>query len=125
MKLVNEIHKIFSDNSIKISSTCVRIPVLRSHSENIVVETKKEVDLKKFRNLLKKTKGVSLKDDIKKNIYPMPKNSTNKFDVEVGRIRHNLIFGKKSCEFFVSGDQLLKGAALNAFQIFKEIFNKK
>ena len=69
------------------------------------------------RKMLKKTAGVTVKDDINNNIYPMPLTASEKFDVEVGRIRQNLVFGENGLEFFVCGDQILKGAALNAVQI--------
>jgi len=117
MKVVWETHKIFGDDSIPISCTCVRIPTMRVHSESIVVETKKKVNPDEVRKLFSETKGIEVKDDIKNNVYPMPLNATNKYDVEVGRIRQNLIFGDKGLEFFVCGDQILKGAALNAVQI--------
>ena len=117
MKVVWETHKIFGDNSIPISCTCVRIPTMRAHSESIVVETEKPIEPGKVRELFARTKGVELRDDVKNNVYPMPLTASEKFDVEVGRIRQNLIFGDYGLEFFVCGDQLLKGAALNAVQI--------
>ncbi|MFA5764293.1 MAG: aspartate-semialdehyde dehydrogenase [archaeon] len=117
MKVVWETRKIFGDNTLNISCTCVRIPTMRAHSESIVVETEKEIDPVEITNILKETKGVKVVDDIENNIYPMPLNASTKYDVEVGRIRQNLVFGKKGLEFFVCGDQILKGAALNAVQI--------
>jgi aspartate-semialdehyde dehydrogenase len=117
MKVVWETRKIFGDDSLNISCTCVRIPTMRAHSESIVVETEKEIDPVEITNILKETKGVKVVDDIQNNIYPMPLNASTKYDVEVGRIRQNLVFGKKGLEFFVCGDQILKGAALNAVQI--------
>lgn len=125
MKVVWETRKIFGDSKIPISCTCVRIPTLRVHSESITVETKKPITPEKLRKLLMKTKGVEVKDDIANNIYPMPINATKKYDVEVGRIRQSLIFGKKGIDLFVCGDQLLKGAALNAVQIAEVIIKKK
>lgn len=125
MKVVWEMHKIFGDDSIKISCTCVRIPTMRAHSESIVVETKKPVDPEKVKKLFAKTAGIKLKDDISKSIYPMPLTASEQFDVEVGRIRQNLVFGKNGLEFFVCGDQILKGAALNAVQIAEKIFKTK
>jgi aspartate-semialdehyde dehydrogenase len=117
MKVVWETRKIFGDDSIPISCTCVRIPTMRAHSESIVVETKKPVKPDDVRKLFATAAGIELKDDVKNNVYPMPLTASKKFDVEVGRIRQNLIFGDHGLEFFVSGDQLLKGAALNAVQI--------
>ncbi len=117
MKVVWETQKIFGDESIPISCTCVRIPTMRAHSESIVVETKKPVKAEDVRKIFGKTPGIVVRDDIKNNVYPMPLTSSEKYDVEVGRIRQNLIFKEHGLEFFVSGDQLLKGAALNAVQI--------
>lgn len=118
MKVVWETNKIFgADPEIPISCTCVRIPTMRAHSEAIVVETEKPADPEDVKELMKNTGGVELKDEIKSNIYPMPLTASEKYDVEVGRIRRNLIFGDHGLEFFVCGDQILKGAALNAVQI--------
>ena len=128
MKVVWETHKIFGDENIAISCTCVRIPTMRTHSESIVVETEKPTDPGKIREIFEKTEGIVVKDDIKNNVYPMPLTASEKYDVEVGRIRQNLIFGEHGLEFFVAGDQILKGAALNAVQIaeliVKQRFNK-
>lgn len=127
MKVVWEIHKIFRDDKIPISCTCVRIPTMRAHSESIVVETEKPINPDDVKDMFSSIDGVEVKDDIKNNIYPMPLTASEKYDIEVGRIRQNLIFGKHGLEFFVSGDQILKGAALNAVQIgeliVKKIFN--
>ncbi len=117
MKVVWETRKIFGDENIPISCTCVRIPIMRAHSESIVVETEKPVNPDEVRKIFEKTPGIVVKDDIDNNVYPMPLTSSEKYDVEVGRIRQNLIFKEHGLEFFVSGDQLLKGAALNAVQI--------
>ncbi len=125
MKVVWETHKIFGDDKIPISCTCVRIPTMRVHSESIVVETEKPIKPDEVRNLFEKTDGIEVKDDVKNNIYPMPLTATQKYDVEVGRIRTNLIFGGNGLEFFVCGDQILKGAALNAVQIGELIVKKR
>ncbi|MDD3303052.1 MAG: aspartate-semialdehyde dehydrogenase [Candidatus Gracilibacteria bacterium] len=124
MKVTWETHKIFGDNNIKISCTAVRIPTLRAHSESIVLETEKEVDIEDIKKIINEAPGVELVDDIKNNKYPMPKNATGKYDVEVGRIRKNLVFGDYGVELFVSGDQLLRGAALNAVEILKIMIDK-
>jgi aspartate-semialdehyde dehydrogenase len=125
MKVVWEIRKIFGDDKIPISCTCVRIPIMRAHSESITVETEKPVNPQDVKKLLEKTPGVEVRDDVENNIYPMPLTSSNKYDVEVGRIRQNLIFQKHGLDFFVSGDQLLKGAALNAIQIGEILLSKR
>lgn len=125
MKVTWETHKIFWDDSIKISCTAVRIPTLRAHSESIVLKTDKEVDIDDIKKLLKNSPWVKLVDDIENNIYPMPMNAMWKYDVEVGRIRKNLVFWDHWIELFVSGDQLLRWAALNAVEILKIIIDKK
>jgi aspartate-semialdehyde dehydrogenase len=123
MKVSWEIVKIFSDPSIKVSCTSVRIPTLRAHSESIVIETEKPIDPEGARECLKAAGGdlVKVVDDPDKLVYPMPLNVTGKYPVEVGRIRQSLIFGDKGLEFFVSGDQLLRGAALNAVLIGEKV----
>lgn len=117
MKVAWEIRKIFGDESLAISCTAVRIPTLRAHSEAIIIETEKPVSVAAAREILAQSPGVKLADEPTKNLYPMPLTATGNFAVEVGRIRRSLIFGVQGLEFFVSGDQLLKGAALNAVQI--------
>jgi len=123
MKVSWEIVKIFSDPSIKVSCTSVRIPTLRAHSESIVIETEKPIDPEGARECLKSYGGdlVKVVDDPDKLVYPMPLNVTGKYPVEVGRIRQSLIFGDKGLEFFCSGDQLLRGAALNAVLIGEKV----
>ena len=85
----------------------------------MVIETEKPVNVDRARRILEKSSGIKLVDESDENIYPMPLNVSGEFDVEVGRLRKNLVFGDNGLEFFVSGDQLLKGAALNAVQIAK------
>lgn len=125
MKVVWETKKIFGDDSFPVSCTCVRIPTLRVHAESIVVETDKPISPEEIRDIFKKTAGIDVKDDIKNNVYPMPMTATKKYDVEVGRIRRNLVFGENGLEFFVCGDQILKGAALNAVQIAEVIIKNR
>ena len=117
MKVTWETRKIFSEPELAVSCTAVRIPTLRAHSESIVVETEKDITAEAARAVLEQSAGVKVVDNVNENIYPMPLNAAENWDVEVGRIRQNIIFGSKGLEFFVSGDQLLKGAALNAVQI--------
>jgi aspartate-semialdehyde dehydrogenase len=90
-----------------------------------VVETEKPINPAEVRELMAKADGVEVKDDIANNVYPMPMNASEKYDVEVGRIRQNLIFGDHGLEFFVCGDQLLKGAALNTVQIGEMIVQQR
>lgn len=117
MKVAWETRKIFGDEGILCSCTAVRIPTLRAHSESIVIETREPVSVESAREVLSGAAGVDLVDDVSKNRYPMPINAAGKFNVEVGRLRQSLIFGDHGLELFVSGDQLLRGAALNAVEI--------
>lgn len=125
MKVTRETHKILWDDKPLISCTAVRIPTLRAHSESIVIETEKPVDIEDIKSLLKNSPWVDLKDDIENYVYPMPINATWKFNVEVWRIRKNLVFWDFWVELFVSWDQLLRWAALNAVEILKYIIEKK
>lgn len=124
MKVVWETRKIFGDQNIPVSCTCVRIPTMRAHSESIVVETRDPVDPAAVREIFRHTPGIVVKDDVANFVYPMPLTASEQFDVEVGRIRRSLIFGDHGLEFFVCGDQILKGAALNAVQIGELLLKK-
>lgn len=117
MKVAWETRKIFGDADLPVSCTAVRIPTFRAHSEAVTVETRYVVDVERVRDMLAAAPGVKVVDDVSSNLYPMPLTATREFDVEVGRIRQNLVFGEHGLDFFVCGDQLLKGAALNAVQI--------
>jgi aspartate-semialdehyde dehydrogenase len=125
MKVVWETQKILGDDTLEISCTAVRIPTLRAHSESIILETREKVDIEEIRDIMRHTPGVDLVDDTENNRYPMPMNAMGKYNVEVGRIRKNLIFADYGVELFVSGDQLLRGAALNAVEILDVIINQK
>merc|ERR1712217_1018263 len=124
MKVAWEIVKIFGED-IKVSCTAVRIPTLRAHSEAIVIETEKPINPDEARKILEAAEGVKVVDDPAKTKYPMPLNTTGKWDVEVGRLRQNLCFGEHGLEFFVSGDQLLRGSALNAVLIGEEVVKQR
>ena len=117
MKVTWETRKIFEIPDLKISCTAVRIPTFRAHAESVTVETEKRVDIIGVRSIMQSIPGVKLVDDPENNKYPMPLTATKQFDVEIGRIRKNEVFGGYGLDFFVCGDQLLKGAALNAVQI--------
>ncbi len=121
MKVVWETKKIFNDEEMEISCTAVRIPTFRAHAESVTIHTKKPVDIEKVKDLLSKSEGIELVDDVENHRYPMPLTASHKNAVEVGRIRQNLIFKDYGIELFLCGDQLLKGAALNAAQIAKYI----
>ncbi|MBZ9713118.1 aspartate-semialdehyde dehydrogenase [Deinococcus multiflagellatus] len=116
MKVAWETRKIIGDDSLKISCTAVRIPTLRTHSEAITLELERPATPDEVRALLAEAAGVEVRDNPAEKLYPMPLTASGKYDVEVGRIRASLVFDG-GIELFVAGDQLLKGAALNAVQI--------
>lgn len=116
MKMVNETHKIFHDETIGITATAVRVPVARSHAESIYIETEKELSVEEIRKAIEKFPGAELVDDVKNMKYPMPLDTSDKTDVAVGRIRKDL-YNPKGMNLWVSGDQIRKGAALNTLQI--------
>merc|ERR1719293_607291 len=121
MKVTWELQKIFGlPDDVKVSCTAVRVPTLRAHSESITIETEKPIDPAAARAVLEKAEGLKVVDDPATLKYPMPLNATGNHDVEVGRIRQSIIFGDQGLEFFVSGDQLLRGAALNAVLIAEQ-----
>ncbi|KAL3922097.1 MAG: hypothetical protein SGILL_002389 [Bacillariaceae sp.] len=122
MKVTWETQKICGlDEDVPISCSAVRIPTIRAHSEVIVLETEKKVDLKKARQVLEDAPGVKVVDNPDKLEYPMPLTATGEYDVEVGRLRQSLAFGDHGIEFFVCGDQLLRGASLNAVLVAEEM----
>ena len=124
MKMVNETRKIMHAPEMQITCTSVRVPVLRAHSESINLEFEDEITPDEARAIISKAPGVVLCDDPANKVYPMPINATGKYDVLVGRIRQDISRNdKRGLELFVSGDQLLKGAALNAVQI-AEVLNR-
>ena len=116
MKMVNETKKIMGDNSIALTATTVRIPVMGGHSESLNIEFENEFEIKDIFELIKNTPGVILQDDIKNQIYPMPMNAHNKDEVFVGRIRRDES-QPKTLNLWVVADNLRKGAATNAVQI--------
>ena len=116
MKMVHETHKIFSDSTIGISATTVRVPVYRSHSESINVEFEKPITVEKARELLSAFPGVIVEDNPEEMVYPMPLYTSNKDEVFVGRIRKDSSVAS-GLNLWVVGDQIRKGAALNALQI--------
>jgi len=116
MKLVNETKKILSDDSIYITATAVRIPVMGGHSEAVNVEFSNPYEVSDVLKILKNTIGVTVQDDVKQSLYPMPLTSQGKDDVFVGRIRRD--YSKENAlNLWVVSDNLRKGAALNAVQI--------
>lgn len=118
MKMVNETRKMLHAPEIMLSCTSVRVPVLRAHSESLNAEFEKPVTPDEARAILAKAPGVTLVDDPASNRYPMPVDASGQGNVLVGRIRQDISQpGGRGLDLFVAGDQLLKGAALNAVQI--------
>lgn len=116
MKMVNETKKIFSDDSIQVTATTVRLPVMGGHSESLNIEFEEDFDLDEVRELLATAEGVILQDDVANNIYPMPINAHKKDEVFVGRLRRDES-QPNTLNMWVVADNLRKGAATNAVQI--------
>lgn len=123
LKLVRETQKILGDDSIAITATAVRIPVVGGHSESVNIEFENDFDLNEVRKILSETKGVTVQDDIDNNIYPMPYYSEGKDDVFVGRIRRDLS-QKNTLNLWIVSDNLRKGAATNTVQIAEYLIQK-
>jgi aspartate-semialdehyde dehydrogenase len=124
MKMVNETKKIMGDNSIGLTATTVRIPVMGGHSESVNIEFENDFDVKDVFEMMKNTEGVILQDDIANQIYPMPMNAHNKDEVFVGRIRRDES-QPKTLNLWVVADNLRKGAATNAVQIAEYLMKNK
>ncbi len=116
LKMVNETRKIFGTQNLRISATCVRVPVLRAHSESINVEFAEPFPVDEARELIAAAAGVEVLEDWGRNYFPMPIDASGKDDVLVGRIRQDLS-EPNALELWLCGDQIRKGAALNAVQI--------
>lgn len=116
LKMIAESKKILHDDSIKIATTCIRVPVLRAHTEVLYLDFDKKMKPEEAREILKNAPGVELQDDVGKNHFPMPVEASGRKKVLVGRIREDLS-SENGLVLMVSGDQLWKGAALNAVQI--------
>ncbi|MCE9537821.1 MAG: aspartate-semialdehyde dehydrogenase [Bacteroidetes bacterium] len=123
MKMVNETKKIMGD-TIRVTATTVRIPVMGGHSESLNVEFENEFDLNEVRELLKNAAGVVLVDDVKNLKYPMPMDAHDKDDVFVGRLRRDET-QEKTLNMWIVADNLRKGAATNAVQIAEYLLNNK
>ncbi|MFH2138852.1 MAG: aspartate-semialdehyde dehydrogenase [Candidatus Omnitrophota bacterium] len=122
-KMVHETHKIFGTKKIKVSATCIRVPILNSHSESIYIETSKPISPAEVKKILSKAKGIVVVDDPKKSQYPMPAQCSGKDEVFVGRIRKDP-FVKNGLWLWVVSDNLRKGAAANAVQIAEYLIGK-
>lgn len=115
-KVIEEIRKMFHEPNLPICATCIRVPVFRAHSESVIIETERPLSPEQAREILSKAPGVKLVDDVANNHFPMPIEASGDLDVHVGRIRKDLS-SPNGLALFISGDQLLKGAAWNAVQI--------
>ncbi|PCJ00839.1 MAG: aspartate-semialdehyde dehydrogenase [Flavobacteriales bacterium] len=124
MKLVNEPKKILNDNSLKITATAVRVPVVGGHSESINIEFENDFDLAEIRKILHETEGITLQDNLDTNTYPMPIYAEGKDDVFVGRIRRDESQAN-TINMWVVTDNLRKGAATNAIQIAEYLVEHK
>ena len=124
IKLMTEPKKIMGDDTFNITATAVRVPVQGGHSESVNIEFENEFDLTEVKDLLSKTPGVVVLDDVKNNIYPMPLYSEGKDEVFVGRIRRD-ISQPKTLNLWIVADNLRKGAATNAVQIAEYLYQNK
>ena len=124
MKLVNETKKIMSDDSIRVTATTVRVPVIGGHSESVNIEFENEFEVKDIFEILKTTKGIVVQDDIANQVYPMPLTAHNKDAVFVGRIRRDES-QSNTLNMWIVSDNLRKGAATNAIQIAEYLIEAK
>lgn len=119
-KLINETRKILNDNSIKITSTAVRVPIEICHGESVNIEFENEFEIDSVFEILKNAPGLIVEDDPEKNKYPMPINSANKDEVFVGRIRRDFSIAS-GLNLWIVADNLRKGAATNTIQIAEKL----
>ena len=122
MKMVNETRKIFADPDIRVAPTCMRVPVMRAHCEAINLTFSEPISERRVREILAQAPGVRLVDDRERNYFPMPIDATGADEVLVGRIRQDISQPDgRGIDLFVAGDQLRKGAALDAVQIAERV----
>jgi aspartate-semialdehyde dehydrogenase len=123
-KMIDETRKIFHEPDLSITATCIRVPVLRAHSESINLTFERPIGVEEVRGILARSPGVKLMDDVEGNRFPMPLDASGRDEVLVGRIRQDVSQPDgRGIDLFVSGDQLRKGAALNALQILEILAN--
>ncbi len=124
-KVMQETRKIFNEPSLRISATCVRVPVLRAHCISATFECERPITPAEVRDIVSRAPGVKLVDDVQNNYFPMPKDASGQDDLLVGRIRQDASDPSgRSISLFIAGDQLLKGAALNAVQIAERLLER-
>jgi aspartate-semialdehyde dehydrogenase len=124
MKMVNETKKILRDDSILLTATCVRVPVIAGHSESVNIEFEKDFSVDEVKSILSLTSGVKVVDDTKKGLYPVPIHAANSDDTFVGRIRRDESH-PRALNMWIVSDNLRKGAATNAVQIAEYLVAKK
>ena len=125
LKMRNEARKMLHHPDLMLSCTCVRVPIARAHSESLNLEFEEDITPAEAREILSKCEGVRVVDDPLNGGYPMPLDATAKYDVLAGRIRQDISRNdRKGLEMFVSGDQLLRGAALNAVEIAEHLVRR-
>jgi len=124
MKMINETKKIFNDDNVLVSATCVRIPVVYGHSESVYVELKQDYDLAEVKALLENAPGVVLVDVPEEQRYPLATDATGKLDIFVGRVRRDL-HHPRGLHMWIVSDNLLKGAAWNTVQIAEELIKAR
>ncbi|CAJ1002492.1 MULTISPECIES: aspartate-semialdehyde dehydrogenase [Brevibacillus] len=124
MKMVNETKKILGDDSVLVSATCVRIPVVYGHSEAVYVELKQDYDLDEVKSLLEQAPGIVLVDQPEEQRYPLATDAAGKLDVFVGRVRRDL-HHPRGLHMWIVSDNLLKGAAWNTVQIAEELIKAR
>lgn len=126
LKMRNEARKMLHAPDLLVSCTSVRVPVPRAHSESLNLEFANDITPDEARAILRKSVGVKVVDDPEHNVYPMPKDATMQYDVLAGRIRQDISrTDKRGLDMFVAGDQLLRGAALNAVEIAETMIARK
>ncbi|MHC5111363.1 MAG: aspartate-semialdehyde dehydrogenase [Planctomycetota bacterium] len=119
-KMIDETHKIFHDDSVRIAATCIRVPVMRAHSESVNLTFSRPITADEVREILRQAPGIRVVDDRQRDLFPMPVDASGQEECLVGRIRQDVSQPDgRGIELFVCGDQLLKGAALNAVQILE------
>lgn len=124
MKMIDETKKIMGDESLEVTATCVRIPVVYGHSESVYVELKSDFDVEEVKNILAEAPGIVLQDNAAEQLYPLATEASGKLETFVGRVRRDLS-NPRALNMWIVSDNLLKGAAWNAVQIAEYIAIEK
>ncbi|MEG1142216.1 MAG: Asd/ArgC dimerization domain-containing protein, partial [Clostridia bacterium] len=123
IKMINETKKILNLPNLKLTATCVRVPVINCHSESINIEFENEIDIEEIKKILNTTKGIKLIDDIQNNKYPINEIANGTDDIYVGRIRKDYS-NENTINIWIVSDNIRKGAATNAVQILEKLIKK-